>query len=443
MFRIPATSDSNTFDLLAAGSWSTIATTFAKRTTFWIASDRSSKELHLPVPLTLAGAGAILGAKLETLTPHAYRKLVGPLDVTGLNQKQEQEASGIALRSSHDDRKTLLDLAGGKASACLSGEGSDGIPELLRASTFRILLTWHLDGTVRFYDASSHLLLMGEADEDDMRRQSAIPRIWLQNGFPSPLQHLTINVRNLLQSPSMVGHASFDRARGRARVQDVDFAAEVLETTISLSTGQIVHFRYAFAQLSETEAIHEEVEESILREEAEMPALSIPPVHSPRSATRSSFSTHSPRSATRSSVSIASPQSSTTVDRSKMIDDEMSRAMKELGVEGSSSNAAAPPPQIGAPPPRPRRDPNRLSQKDASGFEAPLGPPGPAGSGFAPPPPQQGPSFVPPLPFEQDEIVCCNISPIRDTMDSSPTCWSIRCAERYPPSHRATSASWQ
>lgn len=371
----------------------------------------SQKELHLPMPLTLAGAGAILGAKLETLTPHAYRKLVGPLDVTGLNQKQEQEASGSALRASHNDQKPPVGLTGGKASACLSGEGTDGIPELLRSSRFRILLTWHLDGTVRFYDASPHLLLMGRADEDDMRRQSPSPRIWLQNGFPSPLPHLTIDIRDLLHNPAMTGHPSFDRARGRARIQDVQFSAEVLETSIALSTGQLLHMRFAFAQLSETDAINEEVEESIVNEEARLPSLSIPPVKSPRSATRSS-------------LSLASPRSDTSVDRSRMIDAEMSQAMAEMGVgETEKSTASGTSTQLptGVPPPRPRRDPNRLSLRHSTDLGADASvvnreghmPNQPTLASSNSPIPPTGPAFAPPQAFggmapatlEHEEIV--------------------------------------
>lgn len=318
------------------------------------------KELHLPLPLTLAGGGAILGAKLEELTPHAYRKLVGPLDVTGLNQKQEQEAAASALKSSHNNSRPPLILTGGKASASLSGEGTDGITDLIRSAKFRLLLTWHLDGTVRFYDVSPHLLLMGEVDEAELRNQPDNPRIWLKQGFPSPLPHLTIDTRKLLGSPLMMGHPSFDRIRGKARIQDVHFASEVLETTVALSTGQVVHWQFGFAQLSETEAIQDQVEQDMLREEANQPSLMIPPV---TSACR----------AHRSSSSLASPPGS-----SHLLDAEMSQAMRELGVAGGShdtangypSEMASPPTHAieasaGVPPPRPRRDPKRLSKHDS------------------------------------------------------------------------------
>ncbi|KAI3481436.1 hypothetical protein L1887_56138 [Cichorium endivia] len=342
------------------------------------------KELHLPLPLTLAGPGAILGAKLETLTPHAYRKLVGPLDVTGLNQKQEQEASGSALRSSFNHEKPPLELAGGKASACLSGEGSDGIPELLRSSSFRILITWHLDGSVRFYDASPHLLLMGRVDEDDLKRQLASPRIWLQQSFPSPLPHLSIDARALLHSPAMQGHATFDRIRARARIQDVQFATEVLEASVVLSTGQVLHMRFGFAQLSETEMINDEVEESIKRQE-EQANLLIPPVKSPRGSTH------------RSSVSIASPRSEAAAATSQALDAEMSKAMQELEVGTDAAVSSS-----GAPPPRPRRDPKRASlnpgQRGALQQPADWQTTSPAG-------PAPAPMQPPPGGFEAEEIV--------------------------------------
>ncbi|KAJ1582462.1 hypothetical protein NDA11_004037 [Ustilago hordei] len=356
------------------------------------------KELHLPLPLTLAGGGAILGAKLETLTPHAYRKLVGPLDVTGLNQKQEQEASGSALRSSYNETKPPVELSGGKASASLSGEGTETIPEVLRSSSFRILFSWHLDGTVRFYDASPHLLLMGEVDDGDLRSQSPSPRIWLQTGFPSPLPHLTIDVRNVLRDPSMMGHPSFDRTRGRARVHVVQFAAEVLEATISLSTGQLLNMRFGFAQLSETDAIQEEVEET-LREEAEQSHFAIPPVSSPRGAGRSS-------------LSLASPRSEHGMGTAKQLDAEMSQAMHELGVgqndQGELPTQMGTPHAAGVPPPRPRRDPKRLSAHGMQDFDAHSGSFDHEAPGAMPP--ASGPrhsAAMPPIAAmqEYDEIV--------------------------------------
>ncbi|PWZ00244.1 hypothetical protein BCV70DRAFT_200398 [Testicularia cyperi] len=307
-----------------------------------LAESVPQKQLHLPLPLTLAGAGAILGAKFATLTPHAYRKLVGTSDVTGVNQRQERDAALTAMRSSHDARTPPLDLQGGRASASLSGEGPETIPELLRTSHFRVLLSWHLDGSIRFYDASPHLLMMGDVDDSDLRDQLASPRVWLQSGFPSPLPHLTVEIRSLLQDPSMLGHPTFDRIRSRARVDDVTFSPEVLELSISLSTGQLLHYRYDFARLSETRAINEEVEEDIRQEEAAAADLRIPPVTSPRVRNRSSITSQS---------NVVSPQAQT-----HRLDDEMSRAMQELDTDGP--NNALPP---GVPPPRPNRDPKRQS----------------------------------------------------------------------------------
>ncbi|EST04994.2 Lethal giant larvae (Lgl)-like, C-terminal domain protein [Kalmanozyma brasiliensis GHG001] len=360
----------------------------------------AQKELHLPLPLTLSGGGAVLGAKLEMLTPHAYRKLVGLLDVTGQNQKQEQAAGASTLRSTFDGNKPPLKLKGGKASASLSNEGSDGISDVLRSSKFRVLVTWHLDGTVRFYDASPHLLLMGDVDEEDVRQQSPLPRIWLQSSFPSPLPHLTFDIRSLLQSPSMMGHPSFDRARGRAKVLDVSFAAEVLETAVVLSTGQVLHYRFGFAQFSETEAIQEQVDESMMKLEAQRPDLAIPPVRSPSSATRSSHS-HDSR---RPGSTAASSRLST----------DMAQILRDLSIDDPPSAqqpTMSAPPSNGVPPPRPRRDPNRVCIRgmpasgtgpDPARAEQPMLASPALNSTFSP---RQPNSSVPSAAGEHDEIV--------------------------------------
>ncbi|EPQ26975.1 uncharacterized protein PFL1_05610 [Pseudozyma flocculosa PF-1] len=359
------------------------------------ASSLPQRELDLPLPLTLAGAGAILGAKFATMAPHAYRKLVGLEDATGLNQRQQDESDLVAMRSSQDPRRGPLHLHGGKASASVSGDGPETIPDLARSSKFRILITWHLDGSVRFHDASPHLLLMGDVDAADAAADPNVPpRVWLKRGFPSPLPHLTISTRALLRHEQMAGHPTFDRIRGRAKVQDVQLAPEVLEVGISLSTGQLLQYRFDFAKLSETRAIQEEVEREIQEEQQQQQQqgganFMIPPVTSSRSEGGSS-SVASPRP-------LADPSSSG-------LDQEMANAMRELdtgdqGQHVQPSGPTAPPMQglpsrssltdagimhdvdlagagtstpashsrtpsqggPGAPPPRPKRDPKRLS----------------------------------------------------------------------------------
>ncbi|PWN49168.1 hypothetical protein IE53DRAFT_369993 [Violaceomyces palustris] len=322
------------------------------------------KQLSLPLALTFTGSGAILGAKLENLTPHAYRKLVGRNDVTGqLLNKHAEILASTHLDTSLDDRIENLKLRGGKASPMISGEGAEGIEEISQASKFRILITWHLDGSIRFHDASPHLLLLGKVDAQPSDPE-ILPRVLLEKSFPSPLPNLTIETRSLLANSSMVGHPTFDRIRERARVNDIMMAPEVLEVAIALSTGQILHYRFDFARLSETTALNEEVEREIAEDQAAVKSL-IPPV-SPRS----------PRS-------IVSVGSRPTMNE---LDDSMAQAMRELDtgvppvdyVPPAHSQEEARQPQSvemargssqvsgsissqGVPPPRPKRDPKRLS----------------------------------------------------------------------------------
>ncbi|KAN0065129.1 Lethal(2) giant larvae sro7 [Thecaphora frezii] len=408
----------------------------------WVSSP-PQKELDLPLALTLAGAGAILGAKFETMSPHAYRKLVGLDDVTGLNQKQQQESESVALRSSQDPRKGRLELLGGKASASLSGDGYETIPDLARSSKFRILITWHLDGSVRFHDASPHLQLLGEIDSDDAVLDPSLPpRLWLKRSFPSPLPHLTISTRRLLGHEQMVGHPTFDRIRHRAKVQDVQLASDVLEVGIALSSGQLLQYRFDFAKLSETQAIYDLVEREISEEQAAH--LAIPPVKSPRSEAGSPLGSHALAASSGLDDEMASamreldtdaplqdapaPSAPPTERRgcseaaTGMVHDAQTRTLapsqsgpESVGSLHDVSLAAAPPersrtpPQAvgGAPPPRPKRDPKRLSmlfgrkREPTSGSGATIPPSGStasipeheatasAASPAAPPPPRR------------------------------------------------------
>ncbi len=262
---------------------------------------------------------------------------------------------------------------------------------------------------------------MGRVDEDDLKRQLASPRIWLQQSFPSPLPHLSIDARALLHSPAMQGHATFDRIRARARIQDVQFATEVLEASVVLSTGQVLHMRFGFAQLSETEMINDEVEESIKRQE-EQANLLIPPVKSPRGSTH------------RSSVSIASPRSEAAAATSQALDAEMSKAMQELevGTDAAVSSSGAPP--------RDRAETRsaRVSTRAAwsAATASRLATTSPAG-------PAPAPSSHLQEALRLKRSCRCTILRIRATMASSRTSWWIRCAERSRRWHRATLAFWR
>lgn len=356
------------------------------------------KTLSLPLSLSFTGSGALLGAKLETLSVQAYRKLVGALDVTGARGGMGAELASDAVVASEGMGQVCL--RGGKASPIVTGGGIDGPEALAKSSKFRILITWHLDGTVRVHDASPHLLLLGklgaalpEADEE--------PPLFLERAFPSPLPHLTISTRALLYEPSMGGHPTFARLVAdptRLKVTDVHLAKEVLELAIVLRSGQVLHYRFDYARPSETAALNREVAREVEQDEAAAAALASP---------------LSPRS--RTSEQAAAPPVSE-------LDEVMANAMQELGtgpagpsMSGSGPNAAMSPamaPQMssqsmhsrssssvsGGPPPRPRRDPrHRLSMlgrppsRDTSASVSPVGVEGVQESGGFKPSPDLSP----------------------------------------------------
>lgn len=305
----------------------------------------SMKKLELPLPLTLAGSGALLGARLEILSSQAYRKLTSKtLDEGGVSEASDRAATAGDGTDLVDD----LLLRGGKAAATVVGS-RESAESLARGSKYKILISWHLDGTIRFADASPHLLLVGKQDHQSQAPSSESLTSFLDQAFPSPLPHLTISTHSMLRNPSMQGLPLFDRSRtnpSRIKVIDCQLALEVLELAIVLSTGQVIHYRFGFARFSETTMLNDEVAREVEHDEAAAEAS----LHSPLSPRRSS-SQH------RSSFNE--------------LDNSMSNAMNDLNMDRGGPQTHTPSSatssrfsggsSIGPPPPRPRRDPKRLS----------------------------------------------------------------------------------
>lgn len=320
------------------------------------------KTLNLPMALSTTGSGAILGAKLVEVSSHAYRKLAGKRDVTGAWQGNSGSATALdaAASSFHGED---LHLYGGEAYPSASASASDpaDFEVMAKAESFRILITWHLDGTVRFCDASPHLLLLGHVKTgshttlssptpQSQKPPGAPLHSVLQKAFPSPLPHLTISTRQLFHHRFMTGHPIFDRLRsnaGRIRIAEVVFAPDVLETAIVLSSGQVFHYRFGFAKFSETEEVQDMVAEEIQQDEEAAAAAASPLIAS---------NSHNGVRAHRDSM--------------RELDGAMAGAIEDLRMSGPHareySNASSSSPHTGLsqpggpPPPRPRRDPKRM-----------------------------------------------------------------------------------
>lgn len=352
-----------------------------------IQANFAQQQLNLPLPLSTAGSGAILGAKLIEVSVHAYRTLAGKRDVGGTQSSLAGGSEAAIEAGSSHDIKEDLSLRGGTALPSVVG-GALGVERdvtlrtMAKGEKLRILITWHVDGTVRFHDASPQLLLLGTQAETSGPSGKA----WhLDKAFPSPLPHLTINVRSLIQNRAMVGHPIFERLNAdltRMLISKVDFAPEALEAAIVLRSGQVLHYKFGYARYSQTEDVREAVSGEVQQDEeaaADLTSHQMSP----------------------SSAMDATKQSQHRQSMNKL-DGAMAGAMRDLDLSApgtpppshhtrppSSSSFGSP---MGPPPPRPQRDPKRLSVARKIGFsrsnkdsdDAPR--PGLISPGLSPPP---------------------------------------------------------
>ncbi|KDN52257.1 hypothetical protein K437DRAFT_25519 [Tilletiaria anomala UBC 951] len=314
-------------------------------------------EMQLPLPLSFTGSGAILGATLETLSVHSYRKLGGKCS----------EISG-ALGASANLAPQLVDggsltLKGGKAYPIVSGDPSLEPEMLAKRLSYRVLITWHLDGTVRFHDASPHLLL--HTPKGTEGTDAAVPAERpLEHPFPAPLPHLTISSRDLIHHPHLTGNPSVEPLKvdsERLSVIDVKLATEMLELAIILRSGKIIYFKHGFARARAKDAVVEDVAQELQRNAA---FASIPPV---QHAHTQAQQTH------RSSPSVTS-----SLSQEARLDAAMSDALSTMNMQPTPSNQGPGPGPVGVTgtpvrPPRPPRDPNRpTTSRNESPANSPL-----------------------------------------------------------------------
>lgn len=321
----------------------------------------AQRPLSLPLALSTAGPGAILGAHLIDVSSHIYRNLTGHVDISrrpDVDPASPREAASAS--SMPKSVRNALPLRGGKAKPNALGVTSDS-PEafatLARAERFRLLITWHLDGTVRFQDASPHLLLISSMHNRLDREGDTMPSSgYLDFGFPHPLPHLTIDVRHLINSPQMSGHALFDKLRAdpkRLQISHVKFASEALETIVALRTGQVFHYKFGFAKSSETSDVIEAVHEEVQQDEA-MAAASVQSPRSPSSNHHSVLDLDNAMAGAMDELAVS--------DQAPQFSQAPFSPPRASHMSGVSSNNGSPvSAETRAPPVRPKRDPKRLS----------------------------------------------------------------------------------
>ncbi|UZJ52196.1 hypothetical protein CBS101457_001516 [Exobasidium rhododendri] len=340
----------------------------------------AQNRLNLPLPLSTAGSGAIIGAKMIEVSVHSYRKLAGKRDVaaayTTLSPGNNFAMEAGTAREVEED----VVLQGGLAIPTVVGgsiglERQETLETMAKAEKFRILITWHIDGTVRFHDASPHLLLLGGHGQGPGETQPtsvlglpaslqssppfSVKAGQLEKAFPSPLPQLTIDIRTLVQNERHTGQPTFERLNGdltRLQIAKVEFAPEALEVVIALRSGQVFLHKFGYARFSETEEIKEAVADEVLQDEE----------------SAADFAQLSPSTSQHSSQHRLSMS---------QLDGVMAGAMRDLDV-GALSNSSSHASATGGPAPaRPARDPKRLSIARLGGVAPQRGSRGQPGEG--------------------------------------------------------------
>ena len=179
------------------------------------------EKLELPSTLNWSSGGTATSCQIYALDQSVYRKLV----------------------SSASDRHRFP-LRGGKAFG--NGKSSSG---------FKILVSLHLDLTIRFHDISDHLLVDRRPSASTNDDEPPV-RPTLKSEYPHLLHHLTIDLQQVLRHPAT---QDLDASRlFKARPwelelrNDISFASDALEVSVVFVTGDIIISRYATVSSPQT-----------------------------------------------------------------------------------------------------------------------------------------------------------------------------------------------
>ncbi|KAG5732833.1 hypothetical protein E4T56_gene2783 [Termitomyces sp. T112] len=140
-----------------------------------------------------------------------------------------------------------LSLNGGQAWA---DEFKANDLKLAKFQPHRVLITWHRDLSICFEDLSAQLLVA----------QRPTP---LQTNFPNTFFDLTIDLRPVLLDSSVSSRTSPELLE-YTRINSVYFATEALETTVVLTTGEIILYQLSGPRKSGTQRASRDKELIIL-----------------------------------------------------------------------------------------------------------------------------------------------------------------------------------
>ncbi|BGP46843.1 Lethal(2) giant larvae sro7 [Rhodotorula kratochvilovae] len=192
--------------------------------TFPPTSARPPRALTLPAALSFCGNDSCSTAQLVNAQSLSYRHLLHQFDVS-------------------DEASERLPLHGGRAFP-LARPARRGPPPRLSDQPPRLLVTSHVDLTVRFWDVSTPLLWGRKPAEE-----GAQP--FIEHEFPRPLRHLDVDVRAALADPRAGELAAARLWRERPWELEIDkvaFGEENLEVAVSLSTGDLLVWRFAYGE---------------------------------------------------------------------------------------------------------------------------------------------------------------------------------------------------
>lgn len=182
---------------------------------------RTRARQRLRVPSSLwSGRLSVLTADVHSLPTPTFKKLIS-----------------WSIENAGSEDVPRLPIVGGMAVPDLQSHGAPDV-KVVKMESYRIMITSHPDASIRFWDVSPHLLLLPTP---------------LRFEYPGPLPHLTISLGTYLSHPDL-SHLPLARLwetdRSKVVIRSVHLAREALECTVTMTTGEIIVFKFAQGKTS-------------------------------------------------------------------------------------------------------------------------------------------------------------------------------------------------
>ena len=183
---------------------------------------RDRRKYRIPSSLW-SGNYAVLGCELLSLPTPTFKRLIS-----------------WSIETMGEEDVPRLPLHGGMAVPDLQSHGAPDV-KVAKMENYRVMITWHPDATVRFWDLSPHLLLLPTP---------------LRFEYPGPLPHLTISLGDYLKHRD-VTHLPLAKLwrddPSKVRIKSVHLARDSLECTMTMMTGEVVIFKFKEAKSDDGE----------------------------------------------------------------------------------------------------------------------------------------------------------------------------------------------